>query len=912
MKIKLDWKKYAETLRLAGAEGIVLLKNDGNVLPLDPKEKVALYGRAQFDYIKSGSGSGGLVNVPYVVNVYDGLKNSGRVAVDESIAERYRTWLVDNPYDRGIGWAGEPWSQVEMPLDEAIVKEDAKRNTAAIVVVGRLAGEDKDNSESEGSYLLRSDERAMIETVCKNYAKSVIVLNSGNVMDMKWVKEFNPSSVLYVWQGGAEGGNSIADILTGVLSPSGRLVDTIAENISDYPCMEDFGNKEKLVYTDDIFVGYRYFETFAKEKVLYPFGFGLSYTEFEHKAVLGHEEDKVCVVVEVKNTGAFPAKEVCQVYVKAPKGKLSKPARELKGFAKTKEIKPGKKVTVEITFPFSAMASFDDGGYTGNLNSYVLEPGEYEIYEGKNVREATCVGKINIPELIVTETVSEALGPHESFKRLAVGADGEKIYEDVPLRVSSQKEHCEEARKALKDIPYEAGLNYKFKDVYDKKITLDEFISSLKDEDLIELCQGEGMCSGRATPGTAGAYIASTDELEKHGLPTMCCSDGPSGIRMDTGGVAMQTSNGVSLACTFNKELVEEVFTYIGMELRIDEIDTLLGPGINIHRCPLNGRNFEYFSEDPFVSGTMTVAELKGMHKYNVTGTIKHFCCNNQETGRFTEDTVISKRALREIYLKSFEMAVKEAGAYSIMTSYNLVNGVHTASSFDLNQIVLRKDWGFTGITMTDWWSPLNLEGGESIRDGLGYMILAGGDVYMVNPNVAESENSKHAKESLKNGLIERKDLVRNAEELLSNALKSNAMARLAGKKDKVVHINPFESNSEKVNVIEVKVMDETPIDVSRLDMSKGVKNQIQITSDKASSYDLILETEIEGTEMAQINLSVSVNMSPKGAIARNGSDKSLKTDVIELGLIRNPLFNVNLVASQDGLTVKSLIIKRK
>ena len=364
MKYSFDWHEYEELVRKAGAEGCVLLKNDDNALPVKEGEKMALFGRTQFDYIKSGSGSGGMVNIPYLVNVYDGLKNAG-IAVDEKVADTYREWLKDHPFDKGVGWAGEPFSQVEMPVEDSLVKEAARDNDVAVIVFGRLAGEDKDNKAEEGSYLLRQDERDLLKAVCGTFKRTVVLINSGNIIDMKWVAEYNPTAVMYVWQGGVEGGNAVADVVTGKVTPCGKLADTIAYDITDYPCEGNFGDPKIGIYAEDIYVGYRYFETFKKDAVLYPFGFGLSYTTFSHEANMAFDGERITVRTKVTNTGSVLGKEVVQVYFKAPSGKLSKPERELVEFGKTQTLFAGASEEVTVSFDIKRMATYDDGGYTG-------------------------------------------------------------------------------------------------------------------------------------------------------------------------------------------------------------------------------------------------------------------------------------------------------------------------------------------------------------------------------------------------------------------------------------------------------------------------------------------------------------------------------------------------------------------
>ena len=703
----LDWNKYLDTAAKMVSEGIVMLKNENNALPLDTDKEVAVFGRIQFHYYKSGTGSGGMVNVTKVVNILDGLIDNG-VKVNEKLLDTYRKWDKENPFDLGEGWGGEPWSQKEMPLDEGLVKETAKSCETAIVIIGRTAGEEQDNRLEAGSYLLSDDEIEMLTVVRKHFKKVVLLLNVGNIIDMTDINRIAPDAVLYVWQGGMTGGKGTADVLTGKVSPSGKLPDTIAYKASDYPSDANFGReKSRDIYAEDIYVGYRYFETFAKEKVLYPFGFGLSYTEFEIKTEKAEiTEGTVKLSVSVKNIGSYKGKEVIEVYCEAPQGKLGKAARVLCGFEKTGELVPQEEQVVEIAVDIAKLASYDDSGVTGNKSCYVLEAGEYKFYVGSDVRSAEYACSFEQGENFVTERLTQALAPVESFERIKPVCEGGAFSigrEAVP--VSAVDESARRLEKLPKEIAYTGDKGIKLWDVKNGKNTMDEFIAQLSDYDLSCIIRGEGMGSPRVTAGTASAFGGVSENLNGFGIPAGCCSDGPSGMRLDCGTKAFSLPNGTMIASSFNKELTSELFTFMGLEMAANKVDCLLGPGMNIHRHPLNGRNFEYFSEDPFLTGKMAAAELKGMAGAGVTGTIKHFCANNRETNRHFIDSVVSERALREIYLKGFEIAVKEGGASSVMTTYGRVNGLWTAGNFDLNTVILREEWGFKGFTMTDWWS---------------------------------------------------------------------------------------------------------------------------------------------------------------------------------------------------------------
>ena len=322
-KYKVDWEIYAKIARKAAAEGAVLLKNEKEVLPLKKGEKLAVFGRIQFHYYKSGTGSGGMVNTKYVVGILDALKEE-EIKLNQELEQVYREWTKDHPFNCGNGWGQEPWSQEEMPLSLETVQKAAESSETALVIIGRTAGEDQDAKNERGSYLLTETEEEMLEKVCTTFKRVIVVLNVGSIIDMNWVKAYKPQAVLYTWQGGMEGGHAVADILMGRVNPCGKLADTIASSIKDYPSDVNFGGEEGNQYAEDIYVGYRYFETFAKEKVLYPFGYGLSYTSFEIKSQMELEEDAYIFYIHVKNTGKFAGKEVIQIYVNPPQGKIGR------------------------------------------------------------------------------------------------------------------------------------------------------------------------------------------------------------------------------------------------------------------------------------------------------------------------------------------------------------------------------------------------------------------------------------------------------------------------------------------------------------------------------------------------------------------------------------------------------------
>lgn len=869
----LDWNKYLDTAAKMVSEGIVMLKNENNALPLDTGKEVAVFGRIQFHYYKSGTGSGGMVNVTKVVNILDGLIDNG-VKVNEKLLDTYRKWDRENPFDLGEGWGGEPWSQKEMPLDEGLVKETAKSCETAIVIIGRTAGEEQDNRLEAGSYLLSDDEIAMLTVVRENFKKVVLLLNVGNIIDMTDINRISPDAVLYVWQGGMTGGKGTADVLTGKVIPSGKLPDTIAYKASDYPSDANFGReKNRDIYAEDIYVGYRYFETFAKEKVLYPFGFGLSYTEFEIKTEKAEiTEGAVKLSVSVKNIGSYKGKEVIEVYCEAPQGRLGKAARVLCGFEKTRELVPQEEQVVEIAVDIAKLASYDDSGVTGNKSCYVLEAGEYKFYVGSDVRSAEYACSFEQGENLVTERLTQSLAPVESFERIKPVCEGGAFSigrEAVP--VSKVDESARRLEKLPKEIAYTGDKGIKLWDVKNGKNTMDEFIAQLSDYDLSCIIRGEGMGSPRVTAGTASAFGGVSENLNGFGIPAGCCSDGPSGMRLDCGTKAFSLPNGTMIASSFNKELTSELFAFMGLEMAANKVDCLLGPGMNIHRHPLNGRNFEYFSEDPFLTGKMAAAELKGMAGAGVTGTIKHFCANNRETNRHFIDSVVSERALREIYLKGFEIAVKEGEASSVMTTYGRVNGLWTAGNFDLNTVILREEWGFKGFTMTDWWANINVRGKEPDKTDLAAMARAQNDVYMVCPDGEKNDDNTLA--ALENGGIERCELQRNAENICGFLLHTNALKRAEGIGDTVKVINREDEEQEDDKPVQFyKVDRDITLDLSDVDTKKGTSYSFALDLSNFGIYRVIVTASSTQSELAQIPMTLFSMGTAVGTFTFNGT----------------------------------------
>ena len=758
--------------RKAAAEGCVLLKNNG-VLPLK-KTGVAVFGRCQLDWFFVGYGSGGDVHPPYRVNLMDGLKSCG-VPCDETIADAYKAWTSEEEHKADHGWWGHwPMSHPEMPLDPQFVREAAQRQETAIVVIGRAAGEDRENTLTKGSYYLTDEETTMLDTVSSAFANTVVILNIGSVMDMAWIERYEDrlSAVLIAWQGGMESGNAVADVLTGAVNPSGRLPDTIARCYEDYPSSANFGGEEYNCYAEDIYVGYRYFETFAKDKVLYPFGFGLSYTSFESKLIeQKHVNGIYEALVQVTNTGTYSGKETVMLWCSAPQGKLGKAAKILAAYGKTKLLKPGESETLVLSFDEKTIASFDDSGKTGYPEAFVLEAGTYNLFLGTDV-----VGTIDIPETKVVEQCKPVCSVKEPFERLVArkengvfSMDREMLARGKELLRSRILEHMPQ------EIPVTEDLGYKLSDVADNTISIEQFIAQLNDKELEALTRGEGrMNSTLGVSGNAGAFGGILDSLREKGIPPIITADGPSGLRLRK--FCSLLPSGTLLASTWNDALVEELFTHVSREMVKRKVDVILSPGMNIHRNPLCGRNFEYFSEDPLLCGKIASAVVRGIQSEGVSACPKHFACNNQETKRNINDSRVSHRALREIYLRGFEIVVKEARPDTIMTSYNKINGVWSHYNYDLVTTVLRDEWGFDGTVVTDWWMRKSKSPEfPSICDNA-YRVRAQVDVLMPG-NMGHLHKSYHSDGTLLKTLgkpdgIQRAELQRTAKNVLLLALR--------------------------------------------------------------------------------------------------------------------------------------------
>lgn len=782
-------KEHAALSKKAASEGMVLLKNRQSVLPIKPG-KVALFGPGAEKPIKGGTGSGD-VNQRYVISVTEGLKNAGFSITSQSFLDRWLEAFKKGEEEFGEGdiMSGSYVHPDEQITDEEM-KEASKGTDTAIYILSRRSGEGSDRKDKAGDYELSETEEKNLTAIGKEFGKVVVVLNVGGIIDTQFMHEIKGlDSLLVMSNAGMESGNALADVLTGKVTPSGKLTDTWAKDYSDYASAGTFGADDgdtlEEVYEDGIYVGYRYFDSFDIDPE-YEFGYGDSYTDFDIKVnSVKADAKKVTTNVTVTNTGKkYSGKEVVQVYFSAPDGSIEKPYQELAGYAKTDNLAPGEKQTLTISYNTTEMSSYDEA-----KAAYVMEAGKYIVRVGNSSRNTKASAVIRLNKKVTTEQLSNQLVPEEKIDEMTrKGQDcyqspteAKDLKEAVKINLNGNKikklnnasEYDDESvttyttdkdyqAKSKEDLGYEEKVkvveekDLKLQDVIDGKGTMEEFVAQMSLEELATLNEGIGFANffGSAEPivgaqsdtvdGAAGETVS--DYVDSYGIPAIVLADGPAGIRISQNYTSYPTkedaenkTNGVTmyqyctawpigtlLAQTWDMDLIKEVGKSIGEEMVEMGVTLWLAPGMNIHRNPLCGRNFEYFSEDPFVTGMTAIAETSGVQSNPGIGvTIKHFAANNQEDDRNTTNSVISERALREIYLKGFEMAVKAAEPMAIMSSYNKLNGTYTMNEYDLLEDITRGEWGYDGLVMTDWFDA----GSDAVAMHAGNdMIMPGGN----------------------------------------------------------------------------------------------------------------------------------------------------------------------------------------
>lgn len=785
--------------RRAAAEGMILLKNE-NLLPLPAKARIALFGSGARYTVKGGTGSGD-VNEREAVTIYKGLMNAGFPIVStgwlDDYDHRYQTARI-SWRDKILGDGSEEamanffetyvTNPFLMPEGRPVCEEDIREADAAVYVISRNAGEGADRKLIAGDYYLTAGEMADLRFLNDQGLATILLINAGGQVEITEVSAWeNLKSILYIAQAGEEGGNAVADILSGQVNPSGKLTATWAKHYEDYPNAKTFsylsGDLTKEYYTEGIYVGYRYFDTF-RVNPLYGFGYGLSYTTFAIREMKLYEDR---VTAKVTNTGSVAGKETVQVYVSCPQGRLPKEQRRLVGFAKTTLLAPGESAEISVGISSKNLASFDE------VNAaWILEAGKYGVWVGNSLESAKLFAALTVEK----ETVLEATAHICPLKEELTERTAPEI---LPFELSGLPEVALSVQKECipEHIPDEIDQ------------LAHELAEKLPARELVPLLMGE-ISGSKDTIGSAGVRVpgsageTSNAFRESLGLAAAVMADGPAGLRLtkeyeinpETGeifapgflasierGLFAQAEKhqgttplyqyctafpvGVLLAQSFDRELLREVGRAVAEEMEEFHIAWWLAPGMNIQRNPLCGRNFEYYSEDPFLSGCIAAAITQGVQSLPGVGTtIKHFICNNQEDNRIGSDSIVSERTLREIYLRGFEIAVKESQPMCIMTSYNLINGVHAANCYDICTNVARKEWGFRGIIMTDWTTTLPEAG--SIPH---LCIKAGNDLIM--PGMPS--DLEDIKQALEMGALQEEEVHACAERLINGILRTNA-----------------------------------------------------------------------------------------------------------------------------------------
>ncbi len=783
--------EISELLRKTACGCMVLLENDG-VLPLPAGKRIALFGSGARMTVKGGLGSGD-VNSVNDDNIEQGLVKGGFVIASRPWLDRFDRMVAEAKEAHAAMIAGlveknsssymieaflNPFSTPAIP---PVSDEDIRgsQTDTAVYILSRNAGEGADRWAADGDYYLSAEDRSVLKKLTASYEKVVVVLNIGGVMDLAELKGMKGiSALLLMTQLGTAGAGALADILSGKANPSGKLTDTWAARYEDYPSSACFSHNNGDVDDDDynegIYVGYRYFET-AGVKPVYPFGYGLSYTDFEIlPGAVSAEDEQVCVNALVRNTGSRAGREVVQVYVSAPCGSLDKPLKELKAFQKTEELKPGECAELQLSFAVRDLAS-----YSEQKAAWVLEKGDYVVLCGSSSTDCAPAAVLRLEQEVVTEQLKNLFRPDVDFAEIRLTRQ-EICAGDMPvITLDADAIRTKTAVYSVRE-EFSTAKTEKLmvRDVLEGRCTLEELVAQLTVEEMAELCVGTqraesneeviGNASQRV-PGAAGETSFALEE--SRGIPGTVNADGPAGLRLQAhyrtdlegkllpGGQGFAGTEapfpempegsyrdhyqyctaipiGWALAQSWDPEMITELADIVGSEMVRFNVDIWLAPALNIHRNPLCGRNFEYYSEDPLISGRVAAAITRGVQRYPGKGvTIKHFACNNQEDNRYFTNAHVGERAMREIYLKGFEICVREAAPMAVMTSYNLVNGIHTANSRDLNQYALRDEWGFRGFVMTDWFTSQELPvltGGRELKYSISSSpgcIYAGNDL---------------------------------------------------------------------------------------------------------------------------------------------------------------------------------------
>ena len=957
---------------------MVLLENENQALPLSQGSKAALFGTGSYGTIKGGTGSGDVYN-RYTISVYDALTSTYNISNMAWWGEYLKTFeekkaqaaeeKKDNDYvkyTQGRFGGADSFLAIDQALTQSDMdKAKAGGVTTAFYTVSRVSGEGADRTIGKGDYELSEVEYNNIKLIAKNFDKCVVLLNVGGVVDTKFFSEIEGvDGLVLMSQAGMEGGNALADILTGKTTPSGKLTDTWAKNYSDYPAAttigDNDGDNKQEDYKEGIYVGYRYFDTFNITPA-YEFGYGKSYTSFDVEPLtVAADENNVSVTVNVTNTGdTYSGKEVVEVYFSAPDGSIEKPYQELAGFAKTDNLAPGESQKLTVTYKTTEMSSYDEA-----KAAYVMEDGDYIVRVGDSSRNTKVAGVLTLDKDVVTEQLSNQLTLDKNWKDLSKTGKTPYSYKDEAAQIKaaarialpSAKIKTEnnaskiDEKKVTTYLTADAAKDYKAAenevvetvdavpantkliDVYDGKVSMESFVASLDDTQLANLANG---ISGASTSGdtwgadansvTGAAGETSQLYFNSLGIPNTVEADGPAGIRVtaettDKDGNAVYNyctafPIGTLLAQTWNTDLVNRVGKAIGEEMVEIGVTLWLAPGMNIHRDPLCGRNFEYYSEDPALTGYVGSAITAGVQSNKGVGvTIKHYITNNQETNRSAVNTSVSERTLREIYLKGFEMVVKSAQPMAIMSSYNKVNGTYACENFDLLTSVPRGEWGFDGMVMTDW--------GAGNRAGVDTMMHAGNDLVMPGRTqdrmIAALQGNPvgtTADPNLDKALV-RGDIQKCVSRVLTMIMRSSQFGKMNSKVDVKAHTETYDNlvtyssvKKEEVKTTAVKKLEDelkkAQEKADKLEKELGEANQKTQAANKEVEK---LQAKLD-VRTKNIRLKSAKSKKAKQATIRWAKVKNVDGYVVEYSTKANmkSAKKKNVKASTISLTVKNL-----
>ncbi|MFC4306044.1 beta-glucosidase [Cohnella boryungensis] len=741
----------------AAREGIVLLKNEGNVLPLKKGETLNVFGKALLQF-RLGALGAGKINPRYSVGFLRAIEEYSDFSLNTEVTELY---LSDSDVS---------------PSDE-LLESAYKQSDTAIIMLSRPSGENIDNRPIPGEFYLSEEEEQMIRAVSRKFDKTVAIVNSGYPIDVRWVEKYNIKGLVICGFVGMLGGQALVEIIDGRVNPSAKLPDTWSLDYYDIPASRNFYNATlgmpvldtdvpyfaDTYYEEDIYVGYRYFETFGQQ-VAYPFGYGLSYTTFSVKPTFfTFESNKVRLAVEVANTGSVAGKEVVQVYVEEPDGLLEKPVRKLVGFAKTGSLEPGHKQALEFEVNEDQLAS-----YHTESASWIMEQGTYTFFAGTSVKQVVQAGSFALEGLRTIRIVSNLMSPPMPIRTLSkrdpAGTFPTGEQSGIKPSVTELTPKVKRA-KSMIEGPIQADIParlIKYGEVVDNPVLLDSFVKQLTVGELARLsvCKAAGW--GMTEIGEAGRLYT----LDKYEMEEFVVADGNSGVNVKQPNIGMPCS--ATVCASFNTRLAYEVGKVIAEEAIDNGIHLILAPGMNIHRNPLNGRHPEYFSEDPYLAGVMAGHHSKGLEENGVSSCLKHTVANNCETVRKRNHSLMTERALREIYLKTYEVAIQVHKPDSIMTAYNACNGAFTAADEEMIHGVIRSEFGFDGYVMTDWNSYDTVDVAEAVAAGNCWMTPGSPDDTYVTPIV----------EGVQDGRIDRTRLENNVKHLLKVAIKRASNSR--------------------------------------------------------------------------------------------------------------------------------------